>query len=139
MSFIFINFSKMKKRYYIYILALFILALYFGYSYIYQDHRNIETESANFVLEASAFSEAFVNSPNQAELKFINKTIEVTGVITDLNQTDITLDQSIFCQFSTAITPPQKVDTTIKIKGRCIGYDDLLEQVKLDQCSIVKD
>ncbi|WMI64551.1 hypothetical protein RBH94_10815 [Aestuariibaculum sp. YM273] len=129
----------MKKRYYIYILALFILALYFGYSYIYQDHRNIETESANFVLEASAFSEAFVNSPNQAELKFINKTIEVTGVITDLNQTDITLDQSIFCQFSTAITPPQKVDTTIKIKGRCIGYDDLLEQVKLDQCSIVKD
>jgi hypothetical protein len=31
-----------------------------------------------------------------------------------------------------------KVNDTIVVKGRCIGYDDLLEEIKLDQCSIVR-
>jgi hypothetical protein len=26
----------------------------------------------------------------------------------------------------------------VAIKGRCIGFDDLLEEIKLDQCSIIK-
>ena len=26
----------------------------------------------------------------------------------------------------------------VKIKGRVIGYDDLLEQIKLDQCTIIE-
>ena len=29
------------------------------------------------------------------------------------------------------------LNTKIKIKGRFIGYDDLLEHVKLDQCLII--
>lgn len=129
----------MQRRYYIYIIALFILGLYFGYNYVYQDHRNIETESADFVIEATAFSEAFILSPDQSELKYINKTIEVSGIITDLNQTDMTLNNNVFCQFKKDIQPPQKTNTIVKIKGRCIGYDDLLEQVKLDQCSVIED
>ncbi|MCR8668588.1 hypothetical protein NO995_12915 [Aestuariibaculum sp. M13] len=129
----------MQKRYYIYILAVFLIALYFGYSYIYQDHRNIETESADFVIEASALNEAFILSPAQSELKYINKTIEVSGIITDLNQTDMTLNNSVFCQFSNSIQPPQKTNTIVKVKGRCIGFDDLLEQVKLDQCSVINN
>lgn len=128
----------MQKRY-LYIIALFILVLYFGYNYVYQDHRNIETESADFVTEASALSEAFILSPEQSELKYINKTIEVSGIISDLNQTDLTLNESVFCQFNSDIKPPQKTNTKIKIKGRCIGYDDLLEQIKLDQCSVIEN
>lgn len=31
-----------------------------------------------------------------------------------------------------------KANNPISVKGRCIGYDDLLEEIKLDQCSIVK-
>ncbi|MBD0832291.1 OB-fold protein [Aestuariibaculum sediminum] len=128
----------MQKRYFIYIIGLIIIALFIGYNYIYQDHRDIASESADFTLAASALADTFAASPKQSELKFNNKTIQVSGVITELNATDITIDNSVFCQFNSKITPSVKVNTKVKIKGRCIGYDDLLEQVKLDQCSLIE-
>ena len=49
----------------------------------------------------------------------------------------ITINNKIFCNF-TKIFSELKVNDPISVKGRCIGYDDLLEEIKLDQCSIVK-
>jgi hypothetical protein len=31
-----------------------------------------------------------------------------------------------------------KVNDSVTVKGRCIGFDDLLEEIKLDQCTIKK-
>jgi antitoxin component YwqK of YwqJK toxin-antitoxin module len=108
-----------------------------GYNYIYQDHRNIEKESAEFTMTAMEIANLFKEDAINAEQTFLNKTIEVTGNVSDSNKSEITIDSQVFCQFVEAIKE-MKHNENIKIKGRVIGYDDLLEQVKLDQCSIIK-
>lgn len=119
--------------------SLLILAIIgvVGYNYIYQDHRNIEKETAEFSMTALEVANLFKENAVDAEQKFLNKTIEVTGNVSDNNKTEITIDNQVFCQFLEPINETQ-LNGNIKIKGRVIGYDDLLEQVKLDQCSIIK-
>jgi antitoxin component YwqK of YwqJK toxin-antitoxin module len=108
-----------------------------GYNYIYQDHRNIEKESAEFTMTAMEIANLFKEDAINAEQTFLNKTIEVTGNVSDSNKSEIAIDSQVFCQFVETIKEI-KHNENIKIKGRVIGYDDLLEQVKLDQCSIIK-
>lgn len=126
----------MKKKYWI-ILLIIILGAYFGYSYIYQDHRDIEAEKPEFVVTSDAINKEFQDNSTTAETKYLNKTIEINGAITEITKTDITLNNTIFCNLSEGYeTTNLKVNDNLTIKGRFIGYDDLLELVKLDQCSI---
>lgn len=106
------------------------------YNYIYQDHRNIESESAEFITNPQKIlSEIKLDTP-RFEKKYLNKTIEITGSITDVTKSDLTLNNMVFCQFSERQLV--ELNSNITVKGRCIGYDDLLEQLKLDQCIIIK-
>ena len=109
------------------------------HNYIYKDHRNIETESAVFELSSLDISNEFAINPTASEQKYINKTIELVGIVTEINENNLTLNNQIFCQFnSSSLNQLARVKSKIKIKGRVIGYDDLLEQIKLDQCIIIK-
>jgi len=125
----------MKK--WIAILIVLIIAAFIGYNYIYQDHRDIENESAEFAMPSSEIALQFSQDPTSAEQQFLNKTIEVSGLISEINTNDITIDDKVFCQFSNNIETALDKSDKVKIKGRVIGYDDLLEQVKLDQCTII--
>jgi len=124
-------------RKWIIILIALIIAVIVGYNYIYQDHRDIETEKAEFVMSANEISTLFSENTSTSEQKFLNKTIEVSGLISEINASDITIDDKVFCQFSKESTSDLKENSKVTIKGRVIGYDDLLEQVKLDQCTII--
>ena len=73
----------------------------------------------------------------KAELKYLDQTIVVSGLITSVNAENITISNKIYCQFET-LNNDLKVNVSVAIKGRCIGFDDLLEEIKLDQCSIKK-
>jgi hypothetical protein len=117
------------------VLIILIVIGIIAYNYIYQDHRDIESETAVFVLNSTDLVNEFTINPSASEKKYLNKTIEVFGTITELNDQDLTLDNNIFCQFNSKI----EVDTSkkVSIKGRFIGYDELLDQIKIDQCSII--
>lgn len=126
----------MKRKLFI-SLGLVILLLVIGYLYVYQDHRDISNEKAAFVVSADELFDEFLNEPTTSEHKYLNKTIEISGIISDLKATDLTLDDHIFCQFNEPISKEFQQSMKIKIKGRFIGYDDLLEEVKIDQSSII--
>ena len=126
----------MKKK--IFILILLIIVFIIGYNYIYQNHRNIEKEKPAFALTADTIADKFLNNQVEASSVFLNQTIELNGTVTEVNIRDITLDNKVFCQFSKDIKPKIEISDKIVIKGRCIGFDDLLEQVKFDQCSLIK-
>lgn len=126
----------MKK--WIILLLVIVIGAIIGYNYIYQDHRDIESETAEYVISADEIALEFSNDATVAEQKFLNKTIEVSGTITEVNDSDMTLDDKVFGQFLNSSKRDVKLDTQVKIKGRVIGYDELLEQVKLDQCAIIK-
>ena len=124
----------MRKR--ISILIILIIVIVIGYNYINQSHRDIETEVAEFDISTSDIASSFLNNISEAEIKYLNTTIEITGAITEISSNSITLDDKVFCQFTNAVEITLDKNSKIKIKGRVIGYDDLLEQIKLDQCTI---
>ncbi|BAO75743.1 hypothetical protein WPG_1513 [Winogradskyella sp. PG-2] len=119
-------------------MLVIIVAAIVGYNYIYQDHRDIKNEDAEFVMSSDDIAIKFSENATEAEQTFLNKTIEVSGIISELNTNDLTLNYKVFCQFENEVINNTKINSEIKIKGRVIGYDDLLEQVKLDQCAIIK-
>ena len=122
-------------RKWIVLLIIVVIGL-IAYNYIYKEHRDIESEQTEFVLTSTDLANEFVVNPSESEQKYLNKAIEVSGTISELNETDLTLDGSIFCQFNSKI----KINTKdVSIKGRFIGYDDLLEEIKLDQCILIND
>mgnify|MGYP006113020415 CR=1 FL=1 len=120
---------------------IFSLILVFGiiiaYNYMYPDHRSISEESVSYTLDADSLFNEFTEDSQQAELKYLDQTIIVSGVITSINANSVTISNKIYGQFET-LNSDLKVNDSIAVKGRCIGYDDLLEEIKLDQCSIIK-
>ena len=84
-------------RKWILILVIAIVVAIFGYNYIYQDHRDIQSEQAEFTMTSSEINQLFSENSTSPEQKFLNKTIEVSGLITDINSNDITIDDKIFC------------------------------------------
>ena len=127
----------MEKKLWISLLFIAVIGV-IGYNYVYQDHRNISEESADFTVNATSLSQAFKINTQDAETKYLNKTLVVKGEISEINLTDLTLNDVVFCNFisTNKTTNTLKLNKTITIKGRCIGYDDLLEQIKLDQCTL---
>lgn len=124
------------KKIVVFSILLIILSV-FLYNYIYQDHRDIETEQAEHKTTPQNIKNEFNVDALKSEKKYLNKTIEVSGIISEINKNDLTLDEHVFCVLNNPIDSNLKIHSKIKIKGRVIGYDDLLEQVKLDQCSII--
>lgn len=120
------------------ILVIIILLAFAAYKYIYQNHRNINTEQPEFVISSNTITNEFLQNSIEAEKKYLNKTIEIKGNITEINEKDITLNNTVFCQFDDIINNTVKINDSISIKGRCIGYDDLLELLKIDQSTIIE-
>jgi predicted negative regulator of RcsB-dependent stress response len=129
--------NKNTMRKWIIILVSIIITAVIGYNYIYQDHRSIENESAAFVMSSVEIATLFSENAVSSEQKFLNKTIEVSGLISELNTNNITIEDNVFCQFSKDLKQTLDKNSKVNIKGRVIGYDDLLEQVKLDQCTLI--
>lgn len=125
----------MKKI--IIVIGLVLICVFFGYNYIYQEHRNIYSEDVQSSILANTILKEFKANSSIAEEVYLNKTIEIKGMVTEVANKDITVDNAVFCNFSkNSETKRIRAKRMITIKGRCIGYDDLLELVKLDQCTI---
>ncbi len=124
------------RKYWILIIII-ILAALIGYSYLYKDHRNIEGENAQYSLTAEQIHSEFSIDPIISQNKYLNKTIEISGNVSEISENEITINDMVFCQFSEKTLQQEiQLNSKITIKGRFIGYDDLLEQIKLDQCII---
>lgn len=120
------------------VLIAIVLIGFIGYNYLYKEHRDIESEDARFSLTAQQIHSEFNSDPAVSQNKYSNETIEISGLVSEISETEITIDDMVFCQFSEQITEKQvPVNSKITIKGRFIGYDDLLGQIKLDQCILI--
>jgi hypothetical protein len=124
-------------RKWILILVLFLIALFIAYKYVFQNHRDIQTEKSSYITSAAELAREFEINSIDSESKYLDKTIQISGNISEFNEQSITLDNTVFCLFSEPQEPLFKLNTKVLIKGRFIGYDDLLEQIKIDQCYII--
>ena len=116
-------------------LLVFSAGIYFYYGFLFKEARNIESEKPDFNLTATKLFKEYNMNPEKADSIYLNKTIEITGKITKETDSVIMLENTVFCRF-TQKTKEELMNNTITIKGKCIGYDELFQEVKLDQCTI---
>ncbi len=116
---------------------ILVIGIIVAFNYLYPEHRSISEESVSFRMSAESLFSEFTEDASQAELKYLDQTILVLGVISAVDSKSVTISNKIYGQFET-LNSDLKVNDSIAVKGRCIGYDNLLEEIKLDQCSIIK-
>lgn len=126
----------MKKLIWI-LLAIIVLGAV-GYIYVFhKPQRDLVGESAAHTLKADELFVAFTKDQDAANVLYVDQIVEVQGSVTELGENFIQLDNTIYCAMdSTAIEAINTLNTgqTATVKGRVLSYDDLFEEVKLDNC-----
>ena len=127
----------MRKKIIIAFASILILA-FIVYKYMYKSHRDIATETVSYTASVNEVYTAFQQNDSLANAKYIDKTLEIYGKITniDLQSKIITVDEKLSARFTNSIPNTLKLQNTITLKGRVVGYDDLLSEVQMDQCTI---
>ena len=126
---------SMKKKLLIFLAILF--SFFVLYKYLYKDHRDIKKEQARYIVKSIDFSNEFSINSVVATTKYIDKTIQISGKITQIADDYITINENIICYFNKTMIHRVLLNSEVIIKGRCIGFDELLEEIKLDECSII--
>jgi hypothetical protein len=126
-----------KSKFLIGLVLIIAVGAYVGYSYAYKPHTAITDMEVAFTGTSQDFLEKIKENPEswtQGE-----KVIQLTGQITAKDEKGISLNESIYFQLAEGTTTDDLAESQkIKIIGRIIGYDDLLEELKLDKAIIIK-
>ncbi len=120
------------------LVALIVIGFFSARYYAYHGgQRDVKSEEAAFTLKSKDIIAEFTTNVDAANKKYLEKPVAISGVLTSVNGKEVILDQTVNCNFATPDASIKK-DQTVTIKGRVVGYDDLLGELKLDQCSITK-
>ena len=121
--------------------SLILAALYF-YNL---KHTDMSKAHPDFVITATALLKEFEDNETNASAKYVNKILEVEGIISSINTAKdniLTLSlktesdlSSVICTFP-AIADPSKfrAGDSIKLRGECSGF---LMDVLLNNCAAV--
>ena len=90
---------------------------------------SIELSSAELIYKFS-----MDNTSNKSNLSGNN--ILLSGAVTTVKKSDLIVDKKVFCMFKNGISDV-KVGDTIRLLGKFIGYDELFQEYKLNDCLIV--
>lgn len=107
--------------------------------YAYKEHRNISSEKPDYELKAEQLIKEFDSNIEIANQKYADRTIISYGKITslDLNNRMIVVDEKIVIEFSILISNQLKIGDFLKFKGRFVGFDELFQELKIDQATIL--
>ena len=85
--------------------------------------------------------DSYQNNLSDANLKFLDKVLLVNGRVTELNSNLVIIGGNIVCSLDSSyvLDTGIKLDDKISVKGRCIGYDDLFGEVRIDHCFIMQN
>lgn len=126
------------------IIALIGIVLIFAVSYgtyLYnKPHKNVLVSKAELITTSSALIDKFDSSKDEVSPKLLGKIIEISGVITDIEESSDTviviLNDKIKCEFN---KNAKEIDVgqEIKIKGVYSGFDDMFEEITLIRCYVI--
>ena len=64
--------------------------------------------------------------------ELINQIVQFRGKITGFDSLLIIMDHRLICNPDSTMVNDLSIGDSTTLKGRCIGYDDLLEELRLD-------
>ena len=126
----------MNKKYKIIgfsIVTIIILAIAGYYYVMHGGARNVSNEETAFTISSKNISDEFATNVDASNKKYLDKAIAITGIVTNVNRKEVILDNSIICNLKEVDATIQK-NQKVTLKGRVVGYDDLMGEIKLDQC-----
>lgn len=127
----------MKKV--VWIILIVILVGVVGYLYVFhKPHRDIAGEKAEIELASAALVEEYSANQQTADAKYLDKVVELDGIVAEHTSEGLKLQEGVFCSMlpeDTANRP--NAGARVRVKGRVVGYDELFEEVKLDNCQFV--
>jgi hypothetical protein len=101
----------------------------------YKPHRNVGAEKATYEMKAADLSAAF-KSDAAAVTKYIDKAILIEGQVSGIDGNHLSFD-NIICNFDSAslsTISKLQVGQQVKVQGRLTTYNDLMEEIMMDQC-----
>lgn len=128
-------------------LFLFIILLFAGLSilWIFRSANTMQFKKASFELSATKILDDFLQNEEQANSKYIGKTLIIYGLVREIdNKQNIIFLQTndVFINVSCSMTSKQKIkiDSTIvnhhvRIKGECSG---MLIDLNLNNCHLIE-
>ena len=121
------------------LLATSLLVGFSVFNYVFHGGaRDLATEEAAFTVTSKNIAAEFSANVPVATKKYSDKAIAVSGIVTAVTDSIVTIDNTIICNFKTPNTTI-KNQQAITVKGRLVGFDDLMGELKLDQCAINKN
>lgn len=122
---------KKSKSFLLIFLVIAAIGSFALYKYMYKPHKTIQEIKASYIGE----SKDFLKKVEVDYSVWYTKTVELTGKISSVVDHGFILDDFMFCQLKED-TKNLKKGETITVKGTIIGYDELLNELKLNQCII---
>lgn len=121
------------------VFSILSLGIFVGYQYIYKEHRDISSEEAKFEITSNDLNSEYSLSSEKANQKFLDKTIIISGILTsvDLDGKTFVIDDKVTC--NSVENTNIKIGENLTVKGRFIGYDELLEEYRLDECIVISN
>ncbi|WP_353778125.1 hypothetical protein [Winogradskyella sp. 3972H.M.0a.05] len=128
------NLSK-RSKIALSILVLVILGGVYAYKVAYKPHKTIDEREVKF----SGTAQDFIKTVKQDATIWQDVVVELSGSVTAKDEQGLTIEESVFCQLQDKAQLENLAQgQTITIKARMIGFDDLLEELKLDQTKIIE-
>lgn len=121
------------------VFVIIVVTSFFAYKYVmYGGARDLENEETNFTVSSLSISSEFTTNIESANKKYLEKAVAIKGKITASDGNSIIMDENIICNFKNPDSSIKK-GQTLTVKGRVVGYDDLMGELKLDQCFVIKN
>jgi len=111
---------------------------YFSYN---KPHKDFLKAPIEYTIQSTELFQKYQLDVPNANAIFLDKVLLINGIIKEISSNMIILDGNIVCSLDPSQTVNAKLKLTdeISIKGRCLGYDDLLEEVRIDNCSLMQN
>jgi len=126
----------MNKKIRIIVFSIVVIGItgFTGYNYVmHGGARNLSSEETAFTVSSKNISNEFASNIEMSNKKYLEKAIAIKGTITKITGTEVIIDDSIICNLKDFDSTIQK-NQVVTLKGRVVGYDDLMGELKLDQC-----
>jgi hypothetical protein len=121
------------------ILAIVSYIWFFVYN---KEHKDYAKADSHYVGHADSLHQMASENQDKFQQEFINKAVEIEGVVKEVGLTRFTLGSGMICTLDSAyIEYMPKVGDTVMVKGRVVGTDeDILTAdilCNLDQCIFI--
>ena len=120
------------------VIILLPLVLLMGFFYFFT-YRKTHTDWTEIKPQISLSAKELLQRYQISEKNNLNNiVVQVSGMVTALEDSLYILDKAVVCKPASDIKFNINKKEFVTVKGRCLGYDDLLMEVRLDHVVVIE-